>query len=135
MANLKDTTIRGDLSVDGAISGGFLKPGDTWSANYWGGGVVTGGGTQFYVDVPIPALSKDVSGATVTKYNAVFRQAGNYIYGSGTSQQDMTKLGSITPYLRGNSFVHIIFVANSAPAKVSNNDCFGAYVEITLTLN
>ena len=37
MANLKDTTIRGDLSVDGAISGGFLKPGDTWSANYWGG--------------------------------------------------------------------------------------------------
>ena len=37
MADLKDTTVRGDLEVTGKISGGMYDVGDTITLEYMGG--------------------------------------------------------------------------------------------------
>lgn len=37
MAQLKSTIVNDNLTINnGVIIGGYLKPGDTWSAIYWG---------------------------------------------------------------------------------------------------
>lgn len=131
MAQLKDTDIHGDLNVDGKIGGGMCDVGDVIALTIACGGYITASGTQFNITAPIPPVTSRVTGFKLQSATATIRQNGNYLIGSSSASADMLTGGTYEGFMCPGS-VRVRFARNSAPANTSNNDGFGAVVNLTI---
>lgn len=132
MADLKDTTVRGDLEVTGKISGGMYDVGDTITLEYMGGGYVTSSGTGFRFSIPIPPVTHNVNSFTASSIIVTARQGGNYVLGSSTAGLNLLSQGTVTFTLHPGSMV-VKYAHTSTPTNIKNNDSVGYQVNISGT--
>lgn len=130
MAQLKDTTINGDLTVTGKIVGGIYDIGDSFNITYPGGGYVTAAGTSFQFAVPIPPVTDRVTGFEFTGLAVCVRQNGQYVLGSSSTVLDLLDQGVLNVNLYASA-LRINYIAPSAPSNVTNNDGFGFVINVS----
>lgn len=135
MAYLKDTTVRGDLTLEGKIIGMIYDVGDSGTVSTPSAGYITASGTSFNFSIPIPPITDRVSGVTLTSLSITVRQGGNYLLGSSTGSLDILKSGGNVTTTVYPGILKIKYDHTSAPSNVSNNDVFGAVVNCTYTFN
>lgn len=131
MADLKDTRIRGDLTVDGSIVGIIYDIGDSVNVSVPTAGYITASGTSFNFSIPIPHITDRVNNVSLTYLSITVRQGVNYLLGSSTGSLNLLASGGKITTTVYPGILKIKYDHTYAPSNMSNNDAFGAVVNCT----